>query len=105
MGRARRPGRGRGLREPLDREDGDRDDALHDLGRLGEAVSRYRAAISREPVKSSAAAHNDFGTALAELGRLREAIVEFKEALRLEPTNDRARQNLTRATARGGGRS
>ena len=57
--------------------------ALHDLGKPGEAIAAYREAIRLRP--ELAEAHCNLGTALRDQGKLDEAIDEYRDAIRFRP--------------------
>jgi superkiller protein 3 len=57
--------------------------ALHDQGKVDEAIAEYRTAIELDP--KYAAAHNNLGNALYYLGKLDEAVAEYRKAIELDP--------------------
>ena len=66
--------------------------ALHDQGKLDEAIAEYREAIRLKP--DYAEAHYNLGIALSDQGKLDEAIAEYREAIRLKPDSADAHNNL-----------
>jgi serine/threonine-protein kinase len=66
--------------------------ALHDQGKLDEAIAEYRAALRLNPNYTEA--HNNLGVALRDQGKLDEAIAEYRAALRLKPDYPDAHNNL-----------
>ncbi|MGQ0538092.1 MAG: tetratricopeptide repeat protein [Gemmatimonadaceae bacterium] len=66
--------------------------ALHQLGRLDEAVQSYERAIAVDP--RYAIAHNNVGVAQWQCGRLDESIAAFRAALREHSGFVKARLNL-----------
>jgi serine/threonine-protein kinase len=67
-------------------------DALHDQGKLDEAIACFRQAIALDP--KLVPAHNDLGRSLCAQGKLDEAIASYHQAIRLEPANARAHYGL-----------
>jgi tetratricopeptide (TPR) repeat protein len=65
---------------------------LNELGRLEEAESIYRKAISLEP--DFAEAHNNLGSVLRNQGDLEAAIDSYKKTLKINPDFDAATVNL-----------
>jgi protein O-mannosyl-transferase len=57
--------------------------ALHDAGKVDEALAQYRMALEMAP--NYAPAHNNLAVALAGKGLRERAMAELREALRLEP--------------------
>lgn len=74
--------------------------ALHEQGRLEEAVLSYRRALELDPALNQA--HNNLGGALYQLGKLPEAIAALRVALALRPNFLAARYNLGRALVAAG---
>jgi protein O-GlcNAc transferase len=72
--------------------------ALAALGRLGEAETHFRRAISLDP--QHAETHNNFGNALAEQGRLEEAQVHLRHAIAARPGYAEAHYNLANVLGR-----
>jgi len=68
---------------------------FHQAGRLAEAVSSYRKAVSIKP--DFAQAHGNLGTALKQQGELDEAISSYRQALSIEPAFAEAHYNLGNA--------
>ena len=66
--------------------------ALHDAGRVAEALDASRIAVDLFP--DSAKGHNTHGAALLVLNRLDEAAESFRRALELDPDHKNARHNL-----------
>ena len=66
--------------------------AHHQAGRLSEAITSYRGALSIEP--HHAKTHNNLGNALRDVGRLNEAAACFRSALRIDPDYAKAHNNL-----------
>ncbi len=66
--------------------------ALHDKGRLDEAIACYRNAIELDP--KLAAAHNNLGHVLRAKGQLAEAIACCLKAIELDPKFAHAHNNL-----------
>lgn len=69
--------------------------ALHDQGRLDEAVACYGKAVAMKP--DHAHAHNDLGTALQALGKLDAAIDSYRRALACDPPSPYFHFNLANA--------
>ena len=69
--------------------------ALHDKGRLDDAIDEYRAAIRIKP--DYAEAHTNLGLALRVKGRLDDAIAEYYAAIRIKPDYAEAHTNLGNA--------
>ena len=67
-------------------------EALHDAGRVDEAIVQFRTAVELRP--SDPAGRVKLGQSLAELGRLEEARRHFLDAIALDPRHDSARQSL-----------
>jgi tetratricopeptide (TPR) repeat protein len=57
--------------------------ALHQAGRLGDAIGWYRKVLTAAP--SLAEAHHNLGIALKGLGKIKQAIVCYDQALALNP--------------------
>jgi tetratricopeptide (TPR) repeat protein len=57
--------------------------ALHEQGKLDDAIATYREAIRLKP--DYAEAHGNLGTALSEQGKQDTAIAALREAIRLKP--------------------
>jgi tetratricopeptide (TPR) repeat protein len=77
-------------------------DIMLETGRLQEAVTLYRQALSfsnTDGVGSSAHAHthNSLGLALEQQGNLEAAIAEFQQAVTLDPSFTEAQTNLREA--------
>ena len=66
---------------------------LQELGRLEEAETSYKQAITLKP--DHVEAHSNLGNVLKELGRLEEAEVSFKKAIALKPDYAEAHFNLS----------
>jgi tetratricopeptide (TPR) repeat protein len=66
--------------------------AFRDLGRLDEAVARYRQALVLKP--DFAETQNNLGNALRDLGQLDDAIASFRLALGIKPDYAEAHYNL-----------
>jgi superkiller protein 3 len=66
--------------------------ALHDQGKLAEAIAQYREATRIKPDLS--AIYVDLSSALRDQGKLQEAIVELGTAIRLRPDDAEAHYNL-----------
>ena len=75
------------------------DDALrhHRAGRLGQAITRYKRALSLRP--DYADAHNNLGVALAAQGRVIDAIAHYRRAIGINPDHGNAHSNLGTALA------
>ena len=56
---------------------------LTTLGKHGEAIGYYQAAVAVEP--GSAFNRNNLGRVLAEVGRREEAVMEYRRAIELDP--------------------
>jgi Flp pilus assembly protein TadD len=69
--------------------------ALHQAGRLEEAINRYEFAIGRDP--TLAEAEFFLGRAWQEIGDADKAIEHYERALRLNPKNAKCESNLARA--------
>jgi tetratricopeptide (TPR) repeat protein len=67
--------------------------ALHELGRLDEAVAHYRSALQIKP--NFADAHNNCAAALRLLGRYKEALTHYRKAVRIKPNFAKAHRNLS----------
>src|SRR5262249_15415890 len=68
---------------------------LHDVGRLDEAITEYRAAIAtRHNFSQAYKAHLNLGNALLGKGRQDEAIAEYREAIRLNKDDALPHLNL-----------
>ena len=63
-----------------------------DLGKLEEAATSFRQAISLDP--GFANAHNNLGTALKGLAKLEEAELSYKQAILLNDNFSEAHYNL-----------
>jgi tetratricopeptide (TPR) repeat protein len=74
--------------------------ALHERGRLKEAVSCYRNALEIDP--GFYKAHGNLGNVLALQGNLGEAVKHFREVLRVDPRDADAHYNLGITLARQG---
>src|SRR5262249_32515643 len=72
--------------------------ALHEPGKLDEALGYYRAALALRP--EVGAVHNNFGIALANRGRLDEAIGPLQQA---SPRHARPHPTLAAALRPGAG--
>ena len=59
--------------------------ALHQEGRMEEAIAEYGEAIRLDP--QLAMAYDNRGNAYAEMGQYRRAIQDYDEAIRLDPKN------------------
>ena len=66
--------------------------ALHALGRIGDAEAHYRRAITLNP--AHAESYNNFGNVLNAQGRIEEAQKQFRQALALQPSYAQAHFNL-----------
>ena len=66
--------------------------ALHETGRVDEAMAEFREAIRIDP--DFAIGHYNLGVALKEQGKLDEAIVEYRAAIRIDPDDAYAHENL-----------
>jgi tetratricopeptide (TPR) repeat protein len=66
--------------------------ALHALGRVGDAEAHYRRAIALNP--THAESYNNFGNVLNAQGRLEEAQKQFRQALTLRPSYAEAHFNI-----------
>lgn len=66
--------------------------ALHELGRVEEAISKYEFAISRDP--SLAEAEFYLGLAWKDMGELDRAIEHYERSLLLDPKNGKCETNL-----------
>jgi len=66
--------------------------ALHEAGRVEEAISRYEFATVRKP--SSAEAEFYLGLAWSDLGDLDRALEHYEQSLRLDPKNGKCEANL-----------
>jgi Flp pilus assembly protein TadD len=66
--------------------------ALHDVGHVEEAISKYEFAISKK--YSLAEAEFYLGLAWADLGNLDRAVEHYERALVLEPKNSKCESNL-----------
>jgi Tfp pilus assembly protein PilF len=66
--------------------------ALHEAGRVEEAISRYEFAINRKP--SLADAEFFLGLAWSDLGNLDRAIEHYQRSLVLDPKNGKCESNL-----------
>ena len=66
--------------------------ALHELGRLDEALPHYHKAIDIKP--DYAEAYNNLGNVLKKLGRLEEAVTCYHKALAIKPDYAVAHCNL-----------
>jgi FkbM family methyltransferase len=69
--------------------------ALHDQGKLDEAIACYRRAVELKP--DNAGALNNLGVALAAQGQLDEAITCYRQALQRKPDYAEAHNNLGNA--------
>jgi len=65
---------------------------LKELGKLEEAETSYRKAITLKP--DFAEAHNNLGIILKELGKLEEAETSYRKAITLKPDFAEAHNNL-----------
>jgi protein O-mannosyl-transferase len=74
--------------------------ALHEQGRLDDAISQYQEAIRLKP--GNAKAHYNLAIVLDTTGRTEEAIGEFQEVLRLKVDRVDVHYNLGSALARAG---
>jgi Flp pilus assembly protein TadD len=66
--------------------------ALHEAGRVQEAIPRYESALARKP--SLAEAEFYLGLALSDLGDWDRSIAHYERALSLDPKNAKAECNL-----------
>ncbi|MEY2505498.1 MAG: hypothetical protein QOG27_1778, partial [Verrucomicrobiota bacterium] len=66
--------------------------ALHDAGRINDAIAKYELALSRDP--SLAEAEVGLGWAWSTLGDLNRAQEHYERALFLEPKNGKCESNL-----------
>ena len=66
--------------------------ALHQEGKLDEAVETYKKAISLKPLHVKA--YYNMGNALKDQGKLEEAIKYFNKALAIKPDYTEAYKNL-----------
>ena len=73
---------------------------LHDLGRIEEAIERYRWAAAIDPLDVST--HTNLAHALRSLGRLDEAIHHFRRALAISPHIALTHNNLASALLSNG---
>ena len=64
----------------------------HQAGRLDEAVTGYRLALTLSP--TLVGTYNNLGSALCELGRLDEAEASYRRALALNPAHAETHNNL-----------
>ena len=71
--------------------------ALHEAGRLQEAIDHYNTALQLNPRYYPA--HNNLGAILNEMGQPQAAIPHFEETLRLKPDSAEAHNNLGLALA------
>jgi tetratricopeptide (TPR) repeat protein len=74
--------------------------ALHDQGKLDEAINEVREAIRLKP--DFAGAHYDLGAVLGHQGKLDEAVAAYREAIRLKPDYAGADYNLGNALGQQG---
>lgn len=74
--------------------------ALHQQGRLAEAIEGYRALLDRR--NDLAPVHNNLGAALWAAGRAEEAIASYRQAVGLAPRYAQAQANLGAALADSG---
>jgi tetratricopeptide (TPR) repeat protein len=74
--------------------------ALHDQGRLTEAIAEYQAALQFKPDYTDVL--NNLGNALVESGRVDEAIVQYKKALQIRPDYAEAHNGLGVALGKTG---
>jgi tetratricopeptide (TPR) repeat protein len=74
--------------------------ALHQQGRLQEAVSVYREVLAREP-RNSDALHL-LGLAVAALGDMQQAVALIGAATQLQPSNAAMQANLANALSEAG---
>lgn len=77
--------------------------ALHEAGRVDEALPKYRFALSRKPTLAEAEFFLALG--LADTGRLDEALTHYERALTLEPKNAKTESNLAGVLAAKGNNS
>ncbi len=77
--------------------------ALHDQGKLGEAIACYRRALELNP--HNAEAHNNLGVALMAEGQLEEAVACYRQALQRKPDYAEAHNNLGNALKAQGART
>jgi tetratricopeptide (TPR) repeat protein len=68
---------------------------LHALGRMAEAETHYRQAITLNPTHVES--YNNFGNVLSAQGRLEEAQKQFRQALARRPSYAQAHFNLANA--------
>jgi Flp pilus assembly protein TadD len=66
--------------------------ALHQAGRVDEAISRYEFAISKKP--SLAEAEFYLGLAWSDLGDLDQSLQHYERSLQLDPKNAKCESNL-----------
>jgi tetratricopeptide (TPR) repeat protein/4-amino-4-deoxy-L-arabinose transferase-like glycosyltransferase len=69
--------------------------ALHERGRIDEAIAHYRRAVAFERVY--APAYNNMGTALRMRGELDQAVASYRQAIELMPDYADAHNNLATA--------
>ena len=69
--------------------------ALHEAGRVEEAIGKYEFAISRKP--SLAEAEFRLGLAWMDLGKLDQSVAHYERSISLDPKNAKAECNLAGA--------
>ena len=68
--------------------------ALQDQGKLDEAITSFKKALSLKP--DHAEAYNNMGNALQDQGKIDEAITSFKKALVIKPDYVEVARNLVK---------
>ena len=91
----------RGLRETsrevnLARINENMGNVYYSMGKLNEAVARYRAAIDIKGAGKDANLLNKLGIALARSGKIGQARGSFRRALEINPAHKGARENLSK---------
>ncbi len=74
--------------------------ALHDRGRIDEAIAQYEKSIELDP--DFPEIQSNLGAALADRGQLDEAIAHFRKALEISPNLGDVHKNLGKALASRG---